>query len=168
MLIACALSGCSGTAIVPVAESEASIFSIYETQGDKRINLGDKREDTSELLGIDEFLVVDFEEDNIERVNYHDNPNVYLDYDTDGIVRAIRIEDDRWKISNGLSAGNTVSQIREQYDNKFIHTFKKDGDLWLSYDENGNLMDFDMDSPYIVSFKIEEGRASTIVIQENY
>lgn len=161
-------AGCQKTPDVAIVPEEASPFSIYRKEDGQIIKIGDKREDIQNLLGPDEMHVVQFEEDNVERVQYYGNENVMVDYMEDGTVCAISIETDEWKIFNGLSIGMKIDDVKENYPAEHLKKLPQTDDLWVGYDENGNTTKFSLEVPYIVRFAFQDGKKIRLItIQDN-
>lgn len=143
-------------------------FAIYNDYENMQVAIGDKRADVEKLLGPDEMHIVDFEEDNIERVAYWDNENVYVDYSKEtNRALAMRFDGGNWSILNGLKVGDSVDAVKKQYPADMIHKFPTSSDLYIGYDKDGNVTKFGDDVPFSVRFKITDGKVATIIVQDS-
>jgi hypothetical protein len=151
-------------------------FAVYNVNDEYEVRLGDRRADVEPTLAakgdIDMAFVIEFVEENIERWKYEGNEGISLNYDLsdENKVCAIRIETDEWELPNGLRVGMTPADISSMYDKDMIFKFKETADLWLGYDENGNLVPFEYEPPvpFLIRFDFSDGKScDRIVIQDN-
>lgn len=162
------LAGCGKTPDVAVTAEAASPFAIYRREDGQIIKIGDKREEVANILGPDELHVVIFEEDNVESVQYYGNEQVQVNYMADGALNAIRFSTDEWKIFNDLTIGAKTEDVKNKYPAEYIHKYPQTEDLWLAYDENGNLIPFSLEVPYYICFDIgDNGKLERVTIQDN-
>lgn len=158
------LAGCSDK---PPENPVDTPFAIYSKKDDIIIKIGDKREDVEQLIGPDEMHVAEFMEDNVERVEYWDTEGVFVDYDTNGVVCAVRFKTSDWQLENGLGVLNRNNDVAKNYPEEHIHKYSETEDLWIAYDKNGNTIKFEETAPYIIRFDIQGGLIYAIAVQDN-
>lgn len=163
--IVAVFAGCSK----PVDSSQASPFSVYRIKDGVRFSIGDKRENIEKALGDSPQIIVEFEdetpEDQIfELVNYD---YMELGYDRAGNALKLRISDAGWKIANGLKVTDSVEDVKGKYPKEHMYSYKQSNDIYVSYDENGNTIEFSEKSPYILRFAIANYAVKSIVIEKN-
>ncbi len=79
-----------------------SPFAVYRVADDFTIKLGDMHKDVEPVIGPDERHVIEFMQEQVERWQYHQNPDILVDYNLQNDeVCAIRIRNDEWEIQNG-------------------------------------------------------------------
>lgn len=146
-------------------------FTVYNVKTKTQISIGDKREDIEKVIGGFEYLVIEFDDENekrlSERVTYSEDEDISFDYGKDGsTVLGIRISGPDWKIGNGLKVTNSGEDVKRNYDKEYIYNYKKSEDMYLSYNENGELITFSEDAPYILRFAIEDYAIDRIIIDD--
>lgn len=168
VMIISIFAGCGKTPDVAVPENAASPFSIYRREDGYVISIGDTRDEVAPVLGPDEMHVIEFVEENTERVQYWDNEQVFIEYNMeDGKVCAMRFTIDEWKIFNDLTVGMTTEDVKSKYPEEHLFSFPETSDIWIAYDEAGNSMEFADTAPYIVRFRIKENKIDLVMIQDN-
>ena len=147
----------------------ATPFAIYNENTGVIVRLGDNRADVEKTF-IDARLILEFEELEMERVDYYDFAGIAIDYDKNDVVRAIRLDTRNkaadWKIYNGIKPGNPFEKAMENYPAEHIHRYAADTRA-VAYDGNGNSIPFSEDASYIVRFSAKEDKVGTIAIMDN-
>lgn len=162
-LVFAMLAGC---AKAPAA-NENDPFVVLSSNGKKVVRLGDKREDTEKLLGPDPSIITEFEEDGVERVDYWDSEGITVEY-KDGHVCSIRFNTNDWKTSYGFTTGGKVADAKKYYPKDKIHEYAQAEGLWISYNPDGEPIDFSEDAPYYIHVSVQNGTVSQITIQDNW
>jgi hypothetical protein len=113
--------------------------------------------------------IIEFLEDNTERWQYRDNEGIYVDFYLESkTVVAMRAEDPDWKLPDGMSAGVTQDEVLEKYGSENVRKFDGFEDLWLSYDEEGNIIPFSDTAAFTVRFSFNPGEScDMLVVQDN-
>lgn len=163
--IVAVFAGCTS----PVESSQASPFSIYRIKDGLRLSVGDKREDIEKALDDTPLVMFEFEDETpvdkiYELVNYE---YMELGYTRAGDALKLRINDNTWKIANGLKVTDSVEDVKAKYPKEHMHSYTQTKDIYISHDENGNTIEFSDKSPYILRFVIENYAVKAIVIEKN-
>lgn len=159
-------SGCSET---PLSVTEPDVFMVSNKNGKKVVRLGDKQEDTIKLLDPKDgglSLDLEFEEENVQRVAYWDSEGIAVDY-KDGAVYAIRINNKDWETANGLKEGISLADARAFFPADQLHEYEQSEGLWISYDLEGNPIEFSLESPFYIHVSSKDGVVTQITIQDN-
>lgn len=146
-----------------------SPFSVYRAKDNLRFSLGDKRDDVEKAIDDVPELIVEFEDDIgegqvFERINYG---YVAIDYDRAGNVLGLRTYENTWKLANGLKVGDSADDVRGKYPKEHMYTYKQNNDIYISYNENGDSIEFSEESPYRVRFAIENRVVRSIIVEKN-
>lgn len=157
-------AGCSTT----TAKTQDSPFAIYNEYENIRVDIGNKRADVEKLLGVDLKMDTTFEEENIQRLEYWDHENVSVDFDMETeLVIGMRFSDTQWSIYNGLKVGDSIDAVVKQYPEGTVRKSPTSEDLWVAYDKERNVISYNEDAPYLVRFKITDGKVATIILMDN-
>lgn len=165
VILVTVFAGCTN-AIDP---EQASPFSVYRVKDKLRFTIDDKREDVERIIEDTPGIIFEYDdetpEDQIfELVRYE---YISFGYDRAGNVLRLRLYDDTWQIANGLKVTDPVEEIKNKYPEESIFTYNQNNDIYVSYDENGNLIDFSSKSPYLLRFVVEDLAIKEIVILKN-
>jgi len=156
----------------PVSGADATPFAIYNENAGITLMLGDKREDVEKIF-TDPLIIVEFEEDLVDRVTYYNFDGVSIDYNQSGVVIALRLDyRDKagdWKIFNGVRPGNLIEQMAENYPPRHVGTYSPNSRI-VTYDANGNSGLRSDTAPYRVRFNNRPGddKIEMIIIEPNY
>ena len=165
------------------------ILYVTNDQGAK-IAIGDTREDVEKITGSDESLVLDRLDASLQRVGYWgDYEDIQFDYMVPmerfeeeanatedapfdeskaqgDLVVDIRFTSRQWEFSNGITIGDTIEDVKKAYKNSDFLA-QNGHKLSISYDENMNLIQFDLYSPYRVDYRFEDGVVDFINFVDN-
>jgi len=155
-----------------VKGADVTPFAIYNVNTGVTVRLGDKREEVEKTF-IDARIIVEFEEDLVERVDYYDFAGIAIDYDTNDTVIAIRLDYRNragdWQIYNGVRPGNLIEQVLENYPPEHVGRYSPNSRI-VTYDANGNSGRRSETAPYRVRFnnRADDDKLEMIVIEPNY
>ena len=160
ILAALGLLASCGTQSRPV-----DAFSIVNANG-RTVRLGDSRSIVEKLLGPQEQVVTEFEEDGTERVQYLKTTDVLVDFNG-GKLCAIRLENPEWKLASGFTIGSAEKDVLEVFDKNQALQYPGYNGLWMSIDSEGKQIDFDENSEYQLRFDFKKGQVVLIMLQNN-
>lgn len=170
-------AGCS-----PLAPEQ--VLSVRNRTTGQVVTLGRTRADVEKITGSDMENVMDFTEENVQRVSYWDAPGLVVDYraemvpddngDLIGVeapedeIVALRLMDgDKWEIAGGIRVGMTREKVDDILGENELIEAGKAGGVLLGYDEALVQVPFEEDAPYTVRISFEDDAVSVIAIQSN-
>lgn len=165
IMIVAVFAGCTK----PVESSEASPFSLYRIEDGVRISLGDKRDDIEKLVYGSQRITIEFEDETPEDQVFElvQQDDVAFEYDRAGNLLGLHARGSNWKIANGLKVTDSAEDVKKNYPAEYMHTYKNNADIYFSLDENGDVIEFAEDAPYILRFDIEQHAVYRIIIKKN-